>query len=106
MTTPLVLTASIGSRGAHINVMNDHNHPLSFDLKWNEYDDNERTQGQSLAHLIAAAPALLAAATDVAFDAGMPCIDDDGVNWYRIDACEIVKLRAAIAAAAPPDGAP
>jgi len=56
--TPGPWTATIGKRGAHINVANDHNHPLSFSLSYSEIDSGQQAAGQANARLIASAPEL------------------------------------------------
>ncbi len=57
--TPGQWTADIGTRGCHINVGNDYNHPLSFGFEYSEFDKKQREQGQANARLIAAAPEIL-----------------------------------------------
>ena len=59
--TPGPWTATIGTRGAYINVNNDYNHPLSFGFRCSEFDTKLVTQMTANAHLIAAAPDLLEA---------------------------------------------
>jgi hypothetical protein len=49
--------------------------------------------------LIAAAPDLLEACESISRDADMPCVDDDGVLWYRVEAVGVERIRAAIAKA-------
>lgn len=51
-------TANIGNRGAHINVDNDYNHPLSFGVG---YDESMAGEAEANILLITAAPDLLAA---------------------------------------------
>ena len=53
--TPGPWTATIGTRGAHINIGNDHNHPLSFGFTFDEYNGSEQAEGQANARLIAKA---------------------------------------------------
>ena len=54
-------TANVGTRGAHINVANDYNHPLSFEFTYSDIDAARSAEGQANAHLIAAAPEMYGA---------------------------------------------
>ena len=91
--TPGPWTASIGAKGAHINVGNVHSYPLSFGFHWNELDEQKMLEGQANARLIAAAPKLLEACKLVA-------------KWYKMVSHQwpkslqptppIAQIRAAI----------
>ncbi len=56
-------TASIGDRGATIQINNDFNHPLSFDLKFpDKFAQTElHEEAKANANLIASAPEMLKA---------------------------------------------
>ena len=62
---PLVLTASIGQRGATIHFANDYNHPLTFSFYWDEFDEVQAVQGPALARLITGASGLLEAVVEL-----------------------------------------
>lgn len=108
--TPGRWTASVGSRGAHINVANDYNHPLSFGFKWSDTPGNEAlvVEAQANAALIAAAPELLAALERAAsvlraisdLAASYPRPSNDLHGRTLLDLCEIPKHAAIEASAA------
>ena len=57
--TPGPWTASIGKTGAHINIANNHNHPLSFGFRYSEFDVEQQAEGQANARAIAEVPAMI-----------------------------------------------
>jgi len=59
--TPGPWTASIGRRGAHINIANNYNHPLSFGFQYSENDVEQQAEGQANARAIAEVPAMIEA---------------------------------------------
>jgi hypothetical protein len=52
------LMASHGRRGARIHYDNEDSHPLSFNIRWDEYDPEQCEKAESLVALLIASPQL------------------------------------------------